>query len=102
MRGRRRTRDQALNSAQTRRTNGNRQPADKRFRRFRSALEFETETSARALEQFACSLITWTAFESGIVHPCYLGLILEKVCNFERTLILIAHPYRQRLKPAME
>src|SRR5713226_10046390 len=96
------TRDQSLDPAETRGADRNRHAVDKAPRRVKTAFEFETQHTAEAVEQFTGAEMIRMALQPRIIDPADRAMLFHPSRDFERTFVLIAHPHRERLHPAME
>src|SRR5258708_27220470 len=102
MRRGRRTRDQRLDPAETRRVDRDSHAVDKTPSRIEAAFEFETHDAAEPVEQFTGAKMVRMAFQAGIIDPDDCAMLLEPSRNLERTFVLMADSHRKCLHPAMK
>src|SRR5262245_16747950 len=91
-----RTRDQRLHAAQTRRVDGKPGRGDESIGFLHAALQFETHHAAVTAEEFSGDTVLWMVFQARVMNPQDLRVLCEEPRYLETTLIVLAHPHRER------
>ncbi len=102
MRSGRRTREQRLNSAKTRRDDRDRRAPHELVRALGRRAQLEAQHTTEAAEEFTGALVSWMRFKAGVVHACHFGTRLQELRNPQRALVLVTHAKRQRLEAAIQ
>src|ERR1700732_5402405 len=91
-----------MHAAEARRNDGNADLAGELIGAAGRALELEAQHAAEAGEQAAGARMPRMRLETGVIHPRDPRVPLEKLRDFERALVLVAHPEREGLESPAE